>query len=100
MVYDTARVAAIRARVAAQIDLIKSPEAKIVKGKLDALKVARNQTEDIKSFFLQDLERQSRTLVEEARWLSSAEHIAPDMGAVPQAERRAFHQTRRQHSDC
>ena len=87
MVRDTARVAAIRARVAAQIDLIKSLEAKIVKGKLDALAVARNQTEDIETFFLQDLERQDRTPAEEARWLSYAEHMLQTWGPyLKQAE--------------
>jgi hypothetical protein len=80
MIHDTTRVVAIRARVAAQIDLIKSLEAKIVKGKLDALEVARNQTEDIETFFLQDLERRDRTPAEEARWLSSAEHILQTWG--------------------
>lgn len=80
MIHDTTRVVAIRARVAAQIDLIKSLEAKIVKGKLDALEVARNQTEDIETFFLQDLERQDRTPAEEARWLSSAEHMLQSWG--------------------
>jgi hypothetical protein len=80
MIHDTARVAAIRARVAAQLDLIKSLEAKIVKGQLDALKVARNQTEDIETFFLQDLERQDRTASEEARWLSVAEHMLHTWG--------------------
>jgi hypothetical protein len=80
MIHDTTRVVAIRARVAAQIDLIKSLEAKIVKGKLDALEVARNQTEDIETFFLQDLERQDCTPAEEARWLSSAEHMLQTWG--------------------
>jgi|HubBroStandDraft_6_1064221.scaffolds.fasta_scaffold2016414_1 hypothetical protein len=80
MIHDTTRVVAIRARVAAQIDLIKSLEGKIVKGKLDALEVARNQTEDIETFFLQDLERQDRTPAEEARWLSSAEHMLQTWG--------------------
>jgi hypothetical protein len=80
MIHNTARVAAIRARVTAQIDLIKSLEAKIVKGKLDALEVARNQTEDIETLFLQDLEGQDRTLAEEARWLSSAEHMLQTWG--------------------
>ena len=80
MIHDTTRVLAIRARVAAQIDLIKSLEGKIVKGKLDALEVARNQTEDIETFFLQDLERQDRTPAEEARWLSSAEHMLQTWG--------------------
>jgi hypothetical protein len=80
MIHDTTRVVAIRARVAAQIDLIKSLEAKIVKGKLDALEVARHQTEDIETFFLQDLERQDRTPAEEARWLSPAEHILQTWG--------------------
>ena len=80
MIHDTTRVLAIRARIAAQIDLIKSLEAKIVKGKLDALEVARHQTEDIETFFLQDLERQDRTPAEEARWLSSAEHMLQTWG--------------------
>lgn len=73
MIHDKARAEAIRVRVAARLDLIKSLEAKIVKGKLDALEVARNQTEDIETFFLRDLERQDRTPPEEARWLSYAE---------------------------
>jgi hypothetical protein len=74
MIHDKLRVDALRARVAAQLDSIKSLEAKIVEGKLDALEVARCQTEDIESFFLQDLERQDRTAADEARWLSYAEH--------------------------
>src|SRR3989442_15947230 len=74
MIHDKIRVDALRARVAVQLDLIKSLEAKIVKGKLDALEVARYQTEDIETFFLRDLERQDRTPAEEARWLSYAEH--------------------------
>jgi len=74
MIHDKARVEGLRARVAAQVELIKSLEVKIVKGKLDALKVARNQTEDIETLYLQDLEREHRTPAEEARWLSCAEH--------------------------
>src|SRR5438034_9303312 len=75
MIHDKARVEAIRARVAAQSELIRSLEAKIVKGKLDALEVARNQTADVETLYLQDLERADRTPAEEARWLSSAEHM-------------------------
>lgn len=75
MIHDTARVEAIRARVAAQLELVTSLEAKIVKGKLDALQVARNQTADIETVLLRDLERQDRTPAEEARWLSFAEHM-------------------------
>jgi len=55
--------------------LVKSLEARIVKGKLDALKVALDQTADIETLFLQDLDRQGRTPAEEARWLSYAEHM-------------------------
>jgi hypothetical protein len=55
-------------------------EAKIVKGQLDALKVARDQTADIETFFLRDLERQDRTPPEEARWLSFAEHMLQTWG--------------------
>ena len=61
MIHDKIGVDALRACVAAQLDLIKSLEAKVVKGKLDALEVARHQTEDIETFFLRDLERQDRT---------------------------------------
>jgi len=75
MIHDQARVDAIRARVAAQIELIRSLEAKIVKGTFPALEVARKQTGDIASFFLEDVERQGRTAAEEARWLSYAEHM-------------------------
>jgi len=75
MIHDKARVEAIRARVAAQLELITILEAKIVKGRLDALTVARNQIADIETFFIQDLERRDRTAPEEARWLSCAEHM-------------------------
>ena len=75
MIHDQARVDAIRARAQAQVALIDSLEAKIVKGKLSTLKVARNQTNDIETFFLKDLERNQRTPAEEARWLSFAEHM-------------------------
>ena len=75
MVHDKARVDAIRARVAAQIELINSLQAKIVKGKLDWLDVARNQTQDVETLFLRDLERQDRSPGEEARWLSFAEYM-------------------------
>lgn len=75
MIHDKGRVEAIRASVAAQMALVKSLEARIVKGKLDALEVALNQTADIETLFLQDLERQDRTPAEEARWLSYAEHM-------------------------
>jgi len=75
MAHDQARVDAIRARAATQLELIKSLEAKIVKGKLSILDVARNQTADIETFFLKDMERNQRTPAEEARWLSVAEHM-------------------------
>ena|ERR1700693_5001310 len=75
MVHDTARVESIRSRVAAQIKLIKSLQAKIVKGKHAMLDVALMQTGDIESFFLKDLERQPRTPDEESRWLTGAEHM-------------------------
>jgi hypothetical protein len=60
--------------------LIKSLEGKIVKGKFDALEVARLQTEDIETLFLRDLERTERKPTEEARWLSYAEHMLQTWG--------------------
>jgi hypothetical protein len=75
MIHDQARVDSIRARAAAQIELIKSLEAKIVKGKHPMLEVARKQTGDIEAFFLVGLDRNERTPNEEARWLSFAEHM-------------------------
>jgi hypothetical protein len=75
MIHDKGRVHAIRARAVAQIELIKSLEAKILKGKLQALEVARNQTQDIETFFLRELEGNDRTPAEEARWLSFAEQM-------------------------
>ena len=75
MVHDTARVEAIRVLVQAQIELIESLKAMIVKGDLEALNLARNQTEDVEAFFLGDLERRDRTPVEERRWLDAAEHM-------------------------
>jgi two-component sensor histidine kinase len=75
MVHDTARVEAIRRRVAVQLDLITSLESNIAKGKLDALEVARNQTNDIESLYLKDLDRHERSPEEEARWLFYAEQM-------------------------
>jgi hypothetical protein len=74
MVHNQARVDAIRARALAQIELIKSLDAMIVKGKHETLEIARNQTDDIETFFLRDLDK-DRTAAEEARWLSYAEHM-------------------------
>jgi len=50
MIHDKKRVAAIRVRAASQIELIKSLQAQIVEGRLDALEVALNQTNDIETF--------------------------------------------------
>lgn len=75
MIHDKARVAAIRTRMCEQLQLIDSLKAKIVTGNLDALDVARNQTEDIESFFLADLERNDRSPDQEVYWLSSAERM-------------------------
>jgi hypothetical protein len=90
MIHDTARVHAIRVRVAAQLDMIKSLEARVIKGKLDALDVARNQTEDIETFFLRDLERQDRTPADESRWLSYAEHQLQTWGPYLREVRERF----------
>ena len=75
MIHDRTRVDAIRARMNEQLLLINSLKGKIVKGNLDALDVARQQTEDIETFFLADLDRANRTAAEEAFWLSNAERM-------------------------
>lgn len=93
MIHDKARVDAIRARVAAQLELINSLKAKIVKGKLDALNVARMQTDDIETFFLRDLERNDRTPAEEARWLSYAEHMLKTWGPYLKQTEERFSKT-------
>jgi len=75
MIHDQRRVDNIRARAQAQLERIEALQAKIVKGDHEALRVARFQTEDIETFFLQDLERRNRTAPEEAFWLSGAERM-------------------------
>lgn len=80
MIHDKARVEAIRARVASQIALIQSLEAKIANGKLDSLEVARNQTNDIETLYLQNLEAEDRNPAEDARWLSYAEQMLQTWG--------------------
>ncbi len=75
MIHDKARVEAIRRRAEAQIALISLLKAKISKEKLDALEVARNQTADIETLYLRNLEHEDRTPAEEARWLSYAESM-------------------------
>jgi hypothetical protein len=75
MIHDKARVQAIHVRMNQQLQLIDSLKQRIVQGKLDALDVARAQTEDIETFFLADLDRMERTAAEEAFWLSGAERM-------------------------
>ncbi len=75
MIHDKDRVDVIRARMNEQLQLIDSLKKKIVKGNLDALDIARNQTEDIESFFLADLGRADRTEAQEAYWLANAERM-------------------------
>ena len=75
MVYYQARIHAIRARVAAQIELIKSLEAKIVKGRVSSLELARNQICDVDAELLKHFEHGDRTPAEEAWWLSFAERM-------------------------
>ena len=80
MIHDKERVAAIRACVASQIELIKSLQARIVEGRLDALEVALNQTHDVETHFIADLDRSERTPAEEAKWLSAAENTLSRWG--------------------
>ena len=75
MIHDKARVEGIRAKVHVQIALIDTLKSKIVKGELEALDVARNQTQDIEALFLDDLEGSERSPAQEARWFSSAEQM-------------------------
>jgi hypothetical protein len=80
MVRDPARVDAIRSKVAAQLELISSLEGQIAKGSLEQLTVARNQTNDIESLFLKDLDKKDRSPDEEARWLYAAERMLATWG--------------------
>ena len=58
-----------------QLQLVSKLEAKIKKGTLPQLQLARNQLGDIESFFLAQLGREERTPREEAMWLAGAEHM-------------------------
>jgi hypothetical protein len=75
MIHDTGRVERIRARTAEQLQLVSTLEAKIKKGTLPQLELARNQLGDVESFFLAQLDREERTPREEALWLAGAEHM-------------------------
>jgi len=75
MIHDTKRVDSIRARTKAQLELVATLEAKIKKGTLPQLQLARNQLGDIEGFFLGQLGKEDRTLREEALWLDGAEHM-------------------------
>jgi hypothetical protein len=75
MIHDTDRVESIRARTTVQLQLVSKLEAKIKKGTLPQLQLARNQLGDIESFFLAQLGREERTPREEAMWLAGAEHM-------------------------
>lgn len=74
MIHDTTHVESIRARTTAQLQLVSTLEAKIKKGALPQLQLARNQLGDIESFFLAQLGLEERTPREEAMWLAGAEH--------------------------
>jgi hypothetical protein len=90
MIHDMERVAAIRVRATSQIELIKSLQAQIVEGRLDALEVALNQTNDIETFFIADLDRNERTPAQEAKWLSAAENMLSVWGPYLQNLRDHF----------
>jgi hypothetical protein len=75
MIHDNARINSIRSRAAAQLELITSLKASIVKGKLEELSIARSQTGDIETFFLRHLNEEDRTPADEAQWLNGAEFI-------------------------
>jgi hypothetical protein len=92
MIHDKARVEAIRARMIEQLYLIDSLKRKIVKGNIDALDVARNQTADIETFFLADLDRTHRTPDQEAYWLSGAELMLQTWAPYLNKTKRQFDQ--------
>jgi hypothetical protein len=75
MIHDINRVESIRARATVQLQLVSTLEAKIKKGTMPQLQLARNQLGDIESFFLAQLVRGERTPREEAIWLAGAEHM-------------------------
>ncbi len=75
MIHDKERVAAFRARVLAQIALIKSLKAQVAAGEVNSLDMALKQAEEVATFFIADLDRQNRTPMEEASWLSKAEYM-------------------------
>ena len=72
--------------------LIDDLKSKIVKGNLDALDVARNQTQDVETFFLADLERKDRTPAEEAFWLSGAERALQTWASYLSDTKKQFDQ--------
>ena len=73
MIHNTQRVASIRTRAKIEIARTTQLQAKIKKGELPILTVAHNQLDDIETFWLTQLERESRTPQEEAVWLDQAE---------------------------
>jgi hypothetical protein len=75
MIHDTQRVSSLRSRADAQISLASQLQAKIKKGKLPILTVARNQLGDIEEFFIADLDKTERTPQDERRWLDNAERV-------------------------
>ena len=90
MIHDQSRVDSIRSRAKAQLELITSLEARIVKGKLDELQVARNQTGDIESLFLHTLHHEDRSSASEAQWLNGAELILTSWGPRLKALQEKF----------
>ena len=75
MIHDPKRVETIRARTAAQLQLVSTLEAKIKTGRLPQLELARNSLDDIEHCYLAQLEMESRTPDEEDTWLHTAEQV-------------------------
>jgi hypothetical protein len=96
MIHDKHRVEAIRARMNQQLQLIDSLKRRVVQGSLDALDVARDQTEDIETFFLAELARNDRTPAEEAFWLSGAERMLQTLASYLNKTKQPFDQ----YGDC
>ena len=75
MIHDPKRVESIRARTAAQLQLVSTLEAKIKTGRLQQLELAHNSLDEIENCYLAQLEMESRTPDEEDRWLHTAEDV-------------------------
>ena len=74
MIHAAVRVASLRTKIAAELLVLSTMERHTKDRSVRKdIRMIRNWFEDVESFFLERLSRESRSLAQEATWLDGAE---------------------------